>query len=51
MGKIKGKRKREGILQPTGPGGILAQKAPARAGGRAFGPLGPAARDDGGERL
>jgi hypothetical protein len=48
MGKRKGKRKRERILQPTGPGGILAQKAPARAGGRAFGPLGPAARGDGG---
>jgi hypothetical protein len=48
MGKRKGKRKRERIFQPTGPGGILAQKAQARAGGRAFGPLGPAARGDGG---
>ena len=47
MGKRKGKRKRERIFQPTGPGGILAQKAQARAGGRAFGPLGPAARGDG----
>jgi hypothetical protein len=39
MGKRKGKRKRERIFQPAGPGGISAQKAQARAGGRAYGPL------------
>jgi hypothetical protein len=38
----------ERIFQPAGPGEISAQKAQARAGGRAFGPLGPAARGDGG---
>jgi hypothetical protein len=47
MGKRKEKRKRERIFQPAGPGGILAQMAQARAGGRAFGPHGPAARGDG----
>jgi hypothetical protein len=52
MGKRKEKRKRERIFQPVGPGGggISAQVAQARAGGRAFGSLGPAARGDGGER-
>jgi hypothetical protein len=37
------KRKRKGILHPTGPGGILAHKARGR--GRACGPTGPSARE------
>jgi hypothetical protein len=43
-----GKEKEKEFSSQLGRGGILAQKAPARAGGRAFGPLGPAARGDGG---
>jgi hypothetical protein len=52
MGKRKEKRKRERIFQPAGPGGggISAQVAQVRAGGHAFGPLGPAARGDSAER-
>jgi hypothetical protein len=50
MGKRKEKRKRRRDFQPAGPGGISAQQARARAGGRAFGPVGPAARGDGGGR-
>jgi hypothetical protein len=50
MGKRKKKRKRRRDFQPAGPGGISAQQARARAGGRAFGPVGPAARGDSGGR-
>jgi hypothetical protein len=49
MGKRKEKRKRRRDFQPAGPGGISAQQARARAGGCAFGPVGPAARGDGGD--
>jgi hypothetical protein len=47
-----GKKKREKKKRKNSPanwaGGILAQQAPVRAGGRAFGPFGQAARGDGG---
>jgi hypothetical protein len=49
--KEKRKEKEKGFSSQLGRGGggISAQVAQARAGGRAFGPLGPAARGDGGE--
>jgi hypothetical protein len=48
--KEKRKEKEKGFSSQLGRGGISAQLAQARAGGRAFGPLGPAARGDGEER-
>jgi hypothetical protein len=47
-GKKKREKKKRKDFLANWAGGILAQKAQARAGGRAFGPLGPAARGDGG---
>jgi hypothetical protein len=44
MRKRNRKRKRKGILQLTGPGGISAHSARGRRRGRACGPVGPAAR-------
>jgi hypothetical protein len=47
-GKKKREKKKRKDFPANWAGGILAQKAQARAGGRAFGPLGPVARGDGG---
>jgi hypothetical protein len=47
--KKREKEKEKEFSSQLGRGGFLAQQAPARAGGRAFGPPNPAARgDDGG---
>jgi hypothetical protein len=52
MGKRKEKRKRRRDFQPAGPrgGGGFRPSRRERARGRAFGPVGPAARGDGGGR-
>jgi hypothetical protein len=49
-GKKKWERKKRKDFPANRAGGISAQLARARAGGRAFGPDGPAARGDGGGR-
>jgi hypothetical protein len=46
--KKREKEKEKEFSSQLGRGGFLAQQAPARAGGRAFGPPGPATRGDGG---
>ena len=46
--KKREKEKENEFSSQLGRGGFLAQQAPARAGGRAFGPPGPATRGDGG---
>jgi hypothetical protein len=47
-GRKKREKKKRKDFPASWAGGILAQVAQERAGGRAFGPLGPAARGDGG---